>query len=88
MNRWGARWDAWLANRYGLALQPDDRLFVAMLTAWVILVAIVAFLLLGWESAGAIIIVAGLLGMGTVAVQSRQHRRQERKRVAVLNHAK
>jgi hypothetical protein len=75
--KWGrALWDAWMANRHGVALQPDDRLFVAMLTAWVILVAIVTYLLLGWESAGAVIAVAGFFGIGTIAVQSRPHRRQ------------
>jgi hypothetical protein len=74
---WIALWEAW--RRHGLSLEPDDRLFVAMLTAWVTLVAIVTYLLLGWESAAAIITVAGLFGIGTIAVQLRQHRRQERK---------
>ena len=55
----------------GLSLKPDDLLFVAMLAAWVVLVDIVTYLLLGWASAAALIIVAGLFGIGTVAIQSR-----------------
>jgi hypothetical protein len=80
MKWWIALCDAWKANYHALSLQPDDRLFVAMLTAWVVLVAIVTYLLLGWASAGAIITVAGLFAIGTIAVHSKQHRRQDRTR--------
>ena len=65
------------ANHPGLSLKPDDLLFVIILTAWVVLVAIVTYVLLGWACAGAVITVAGLYGIGTIAVQSRQHRRQD-----------
>jgi hypothetical protein len=78
MKWWMAVRDAVLANPHGLSLQPDDCLFIAMLTAWVILVTVVTYLLLGWESAGALIGVAGLFAIGTIAVQSRPHRRQDR----------
>jgi hypothetical protein len=67
-----------LANLHSLSLQPDDLLFVAKLTAWVVLVAIVTYFLLGWESAAALIGVAGLFGIGTITVQCGPHRRQDR----------
>ena len=80
MRDFGMRW--WLALRDPVAhlhpsffLMPDDWLYTAMLTAWVALVAAVTYLLLGWASAAALIVVAGLLGLGTVAVQSRTPRR-------------
>jgi hypothetical protein len=55
---------------------PDDRLFVALLTTWVALLVVATYLLLGWESAGVLITVAGAAGIATVAFQSRQHDRQ------------
>ena len=55
--------------------RPDDRLYVAMLTAWVVLVAVVTYLLLGWAAAG-IIILTALFGFAALALQSRQHDRQ------------
>jgi membrane associated rhomboid family serine protease len=66
----------WMAARDALQHSlPDDRLFVAMLTAWVVLLACVTYLLLGWESAGVLIAVAGLFGTATIATQSQPHRR-------------
>ena len=62
------------ANSRGLSLKHDDLLFVALLAAWIVLVAVVSYLLLGWTGAGAVITVASLCGMGLVAVQSRPHR--------------
>jgi hypothetical protein len=53
---------------------PDDRSFLALLTAWVGVVAIATLLLLGWESAGVLIIAVGLSGHMTIAAQSRRHR--------------
>jgi hypothetical protein len=72
MKWWIGAWDA-----YHHCL-PDDRLFVAMLTAWVAFLAVVTYLLLGWVSAGVVIIVAGLFGIAMNAAQSRQGRRQDR----------
>jgi hypothetical protein len=78
MNGGAAIRDASIAKHPSLSLKPDDLLFVAMLTAWVVLVAIVTYLLLGWASAAALITVAGLFGIGTVALQSRPPRRPNR----------
>ena len=69
MSRWRAAHDAF---QHSL---PDDRAFLALLTAWVGVVAIATFLLLGWESAGGLIIAVGLAGNATIAAQSRRHRR-------------
>jgi hypothetical protein len=76
--RGGAIGGTLMANRLRLSLKPDDLLFVALLGAWVLVVAITAYLLLGWAGAGAVITVAGLFGMGMIAAQSRDHRPQER----------
>ena len=83
MRDFGMRW--WLVLRDAVAhlhpsffLMPDDWLYTVMLTAWVLLVAVVTYLLLGWASAAALIAVAGLLGIGTVAIQSRPPRRPDR----------
>jgi hypothetical protein len=54
---------------------PDDRSFLALLTAWVGVVATATFLLLGWESAGVLITVVGFAGNALIAAQSRRHRR-------------
>jgi hypothetical protein len=59
-------------------LMPDDWLYAAMLSAWIALVAVVTYLLLGWASAAALIIVAGLSAIGMVALQSRSPRRHGR----------
>ncbi len=79
----GVRW--WRAVRDPIAhlhpsffLMPDDWLYTALLTAWVSLVAAVTYLLLGWASAAALLTVAGLVGLGTVALQSRPPRRPDR----------
>ena len=42
---------------------PDDRWFVALLTAWVGLLVAVTYLLLGWASAGVLIAVAAVFGL-------------------------
>jgi hypothetical protein len=57
---------------------PDDRVFVAVLTSWVVVLALVTYLLLGWVSAGVLITVAAVFVIATIAAQSRQHRRQDR----------
>jgi hypothetical protein len=69
MSGWRAAHDAF---QHSL---PDDRSFLALLTAWVGVVAIATFLLLGWESAGVLIIAVGLSGNATIAAQSRRHGR-------------
>jgi hypothetical protein len=70
MKRWNGVWTAFPH------CLPDDRLFVALLTAWVVVLAVVTYLLLGWESAGVLIAIAGIVGIATVAFQSGEHYRQ------------
>jgi hypothetical protein len=68
------RWD-----RVRTALRhylPDDRLFVALLTTWVAVLAVVTYLLLGWASAGVLIAIAGIVGTATVAFHSSAPYRQ------------
>ena len=48
MKWWVGAWDAF---HHCL---PDDRRCVALLTIWVVLLIVVTYLLLGWESAGAL----------------------------------
>jgi hypothetical protein len=74
-------------DRHGSFPKPDDGLFVAMLTAWVVLLAVVTYLFLGWESAGVLIIVAVLFAIATIAAQSRRHRRTGPHRVTVVTPA-
>jgi hypothetical protein len=50
----------------------------------VALVAVVTYILLGWASAAALITVAGLFGIGTVAVQARRPREPRRSEAPVL----
>ena len=57
---------------------PDDRFFVALLTLWVALLAVVTYLLLGLASAGVLITVGGLCVIVTIAVEARQRRRHDR----------
>jgi ABC-type transport system involved in cytochrome bd biosynthesis fused ATPase/permease subunit len=59
-------------------LMPDDWLYAAMLSAWIALVAVVTYVLLGWASAAALLVVAALSALGMVAIQSRSSRRQNR----------
>ena len=59
-------------------LMPDDWSYAGMLTAWIVLVTVATYLLRGWASAAAFITVAGLFGLGTLAIQSRPPRRPER----------
>jgi hypothetical protein len=70
-----------MANHHTFSLKPDDRLFVAMLTAWIVLLAVVTYLLLAWESAGVLITVAGPFGFATIAAQSSREPRR------VANHS-
>jgi hypothetical protein len=77
MTSWIAAWTP-LTTHGRLYLKPDDRLYVAMLTAWIALVAVVTYLLLGWAAAGVLVSVAGLFGLGGLAFQSRQHGRARR----------
>jgi hypothetical protein len=75
--KWGkTAWDAAMADHPGLSLKPDDGWFVALLTAWVACLVAVTYLLLGWQSAGVLLTVACLFGIATIAIQSRQARRQ------------
>jgi hypothetical protein len=62
---------AWLAFVHCL---PDDRMFLIVVTAWVALLAVASYVLLGWQGAGTIMAIAGLFGVGAVVVQLRQHR--------------
>ena len=73
---WKALRDAGTLHHPALSLKPDDLMFVAMLTAWVTIVAIVAYLLLGLIGAGAVMAAASLFAAGMIAVQSRDLRRQ------------
>jgi hypothetical protein len=57
---------------------PDDRWFVALLTAWVGLLVAVTYLLLERVSAGVLIAVTAFFGLATIAAHSRQHRRPDR----------
>jgi hypothetical protein len=57
---------------------PDDRFFIALLTAWVGLLVAVTYLLLGWASACVLIAVTAVFGLATIAAQSRQPRRPDR----------
>jgi hypothetical protein len=59
------------AARRSLSPLPDDRLFVAVLASWVLFVALVTYVLLGWLGAGAILAVGALAGIGTIAIGSR-----------------
>jgi Flp pilus assembly protein TadB len=74
---WRTAWGAVMADRPGLSLKPDDAWFVALLAAWVACLVAVTYLLLGWQSAGVLLTVAGLFGIATIAIQSRQPRRQD-----------
>ena len=72
----------WIVGRDALTVAqhclPDDRWFVALLTAWVGLLVAVTYLLLGWASACVLIAVTASFGLATIAAQSRQHHRPDR----------
>jgi hypothetical protein len=68
--RWAATW--------AVSLAPDDGLFVAMLATWVLFVALVSFVLLGWAGGASVLGAGGLVGVVTVAVQSRGGHRSDR----------
>ena len=72
---WTALRTAGTAHHPALSLKPDDLMFVAMLTAWVLIVALVSYLLLGWAGAGAVVSAASLYAAAMIAVQSREVRR-------------
>ena len=67
MKRWNGVWTAFPH------CLPDDRLFVALLTTWVVVLTVVTYLLLGWASAGVLIAIAGVVGIATVAFHSSAH---------------
>jgi hypothetical protein len=77
-----------MTHHPGLSLKPDDLLFVAMLTAWVLIVALVAYLLLGWVGAAGVISAASLFSAGMIAAQSRQHRRHGHQGKPVGSHGR
>jgi hypothetical protein len=56
-------------------LRPDDRLFVAMLAAWVVLDAVVSCALLGWQGAFVLVFVGGLVAVAAVLAQSKERAR-------------
>jgi hypothetical protein len=58
--------------------RPDDRLFVAMLAAWVVLDAVVSCALLGWQGAFVLIFVGGLVALAAVMGQSKERARSSR----------
>jgi uncharacterized membrane protein YccC len=60
---------------------PDDRLFIALLTTWVGLLAVATYLLLGWASAGLLVVILGVMGIGTIAFQTRHPHRQDHQRI-------
>jgi hypothetical protein len=64
-----------LGHHPALSLKPDDLMFVALLTTWVLIVALVAYLLLGVIGAGVVMAAASLFAAGMIAVQSRAIRR-------------
>jgi hypothetical protein len=59
-------------------LRPDDRLFVAMLAAWVVLDGLVSCALLGWAGIGVVLFAGALLGMLAIAMQSSERSRSGR----------
>jgi hypothetical protein len=59
-------------------LRPDDRLFVAMLAAWVVLDGLVSCALLGWAGVGVILFAGALLSMLAIAMQSSEGSRPGR----------
>ena len=63
------------AHHPTFSLKPDDLMFVVLLTAWVMIVAIVAYLLLGLIGAAVVMAAASLFAAGMIAVQSREFRR-------------
>ena len=67
--------DTSMTPQADFSLKPDDLMFVAMLTAWVLIVALVSYLLLGWAGAGAVVSAASLYAAAMIAVQSREVRR-------------
>jgi hypothetical protein len=71
MKSWVVISDAVTAARRGLSPLPDDRLFVAVLASWVLFVALVTYVLLGWLGAGVILAVGALAGIGRIAMHSR-----------------
>jgi hypothetical protein len=73
VNWWVELCDTLTAGRLSLCL-PDDRLFIAMLAAWVVLDALVSFALLGWQGAYVILAGGGLAGMVAIALQSHERR--------------
>ncbi len=78
VNWWIELCDTLTAGRLSLCL-PDDRLFIAMLAAWVVLDALVSCALLGWQGgAWVILAVGGLVGMVAIAVQSNERPRSDR----------
>jgi hypothetical protein len=70
--------DAVMTSHYWVSVKPDDGWFLALLTAWVACLIAVTHLLLGWHSAGVLLIVASLFAIATIVSQSRHPRRQDR----------
>ena len=46
--------------------------YIALLTPWMVLLTVVTYRLLGSERAGVLIIIAGVVGIATIAAQSRR----------------
>jgi hypothetical protein len=70
--------DTMVVLRRGLSLMPDDRGFVALLAAWVVLIALVTYILLGCIGAGVILSIGGIGGIVMVAAAVRQGQQPRR----------
>ena len=66
---------SWWPTTRVLAVAPDDGAFIVLWASWVVLLALVTSVLLGWASGASILGVAGLVGIVTIAVQSSGARR-------------
>ena len=83
MSRLLATWwvelcDTVTAGYLSRRFRPDDRLFVAMLGAWVVLDAVASCALLGWQGVFVLVFVGGLVTVAAVLGQSKERARSSR----------
>jgi len=75
---WVQLCDAVTGGYLSRRLRPDDRLFVAMLAAWVVLDAVVSCALLGWRGTFVLVFVGGLVAVAAILAQSKERVRAGR----------
>jgi hypothetical protein len=75
---WVKLCDSVTGGHLSRCLRPDDRLFVAMLAAWVVLDGLVSCALLGWAGVWVILFAGALLSMLAIAMQSGERSRPGR----------